>query len=457
MGKRIAATSSLGLLVRYRDFGLVWTAGLISMVGDWVLWIVLPIRVYELTGSSLATAGLVASAVGPRIVFGSFAGVFVDRWDRRRTMMFASLLQAVVIVPLLLIDAREAIWVAYPVIALASTFATFSEPAENAFLPRLVPEEELVAANALNALNNNLARLVGPAVGGVLYLAGGLTLVTVADSATFLVAALLLALVRAVGRPDRSEHADDEPTTPAGALARVGHEWVDGLKTIRRSRPVLVILAVSGATAIGEGIFAVMFLIWVTEALSGGVPQLGWFMSAQAIGGLLGALVIGSVARRFTPERLFGLGLFAFGILDLLLFNYPLVLSGIALGLVLIVLVGIPSVAASSGGQTLIQRDVPDRYRGRVFAALGTTSATLMLVATLVAGVVGQTVGPIAMLNVQGAVYVVSGVVVLVLLAPARLARAARVRDPLQPLPVSAASSASASSGEKPHGPGLPG
>src|SRR6186997_2039331 len=268
MGKRIAATSSLGLLVRYRDFGLVWTAGLISMMGDWVLWIVLPIRVYELTGSSLATAGLVAAAVGPRIVFGSFAGVFVDRWDRRRTMMFASLLQAVVIVPLLLIDDRGAIWLAYPVIALASTLATFSEPAENAFLPRLVPEKELVAANALNALNNNLARLVGPAVGGVLYLAGGLTLVTVADSATFLVAALLLALVRAVGRPDRSEHADDEPTTPAGALARVAHEWIDGLRTIRRSQPVLVILGVSGATAVGEGIFAVMFLIWVTEALS---------------------------------------------------------------------------------------------------------------------------------------------------------------------------------------------
>jgi MFS family permease len=151
-------------------------------------------------------------------------------------------------------------------------------------------------------------------------------------------------------------------------------------------------------------------------------------MSAQAVGGLLGALVIGYFAGRFTPERLFGVGLLVFGILDLLLFNYPLVLSGIALGLVLIVLVGIPSVAASSGRQTLLQRDVPDRYRGRVFAALGTTSAALTLLATLVAGVVGETVGPIAMLIVQGAAYVVSGVVVLVLLTPIRLARA-RARE----------------------------
>ena len=422
MGRRIAANSSLQLLVHHRDFSLVWIAGLISMMGDWVLWIVLPIRVYELTGSSFATAGLVASLVAPQIVFGSFAGVFVDRWDRRRTMMFASLLQAAVILPLLLIDTRELIWIAYPVIALSAMLFTFSEPAENAFLPRLVPETELVQANALNALNNSLARLIGPALGGILYLGGGLMLVTVADAATFLGAALLLALVRVGGRPDRAEQVD-EPTTAAGALARVGHEWVDGLRSIRRSRPVSVILAVAGATAIGEGIFSVMFLIWVTQALSGGVPELGWFMSAQAVGGLLGALVIGFFARRFTPERLFGLGLLAFGILDLVLFNYPLVLSGIALGLILIVLVGIPSVAANAGRQTLLQRDVPDQYRGRVFAALGTTAAALMLVATLVAGVVGERVGPIAMLNVQGAAYVLSGVAVLVLLAPVRLAR----------------------------------
>src|SRR3954453_3544645 len=122
MKKRIAANPSIHLLVHHRDFSLVWTAGLISMMGDWALWIVLPIRVYELTGSSLATGGLVASLVGAQLVFGSFAGpaaapvacrsgpqsfsgpfpaASVARWARRRTMLSASLLQAVVILPLL--------------------------------------------------------------------------------------------------------------------------------------------------------------------------------------------------------------------------------------------------------------------------------------------------------------------------------------------------------------------
>ena len=427
MGKRIATNSSVQLLAHHRDFSLVWTAGLISMMGDWILWIVLPIRIYELTGSSFETAGLVASLVAPQIVFGSFAGVFVDRWDRRRTMMFASLLPGGGDRSLLLVDARGMIWIAYPVIARlgdalhvlgagrerfpASARARVrARPGER---PQRAQQQPRTACRA-GARRRPLPRGWADARHG-------------RRRGDVCLAALLLALVRVGGRPETAEHAD-EPTTASGALARVGHEWVDGLRSIRRSRPVTVILAVAGATAIGEGIFSVMFLIWITEALSGGVPQLGWFMSAQAVGGLLGALVIGFFARRFTPERLFGFGLLAFGILDLVLFNYPLVLSGLALGLVLIVLVGIPSVAAMSGRQTLLQRDVPDQYRGRVFAALGTTSAALMLVATLTAGIVGETVGPIAMLNVQGAAYIVSGVVVLVLLAPMRLARA-RTRE----------------------------
>src|SRR5215208_3329936 len=241
----------LRLLLRRRDFALVWTAGLISMMGDWVLWIALPIRVYELTGSALATAAVIASLVAPEIVLGSIAGVFVDRWDRRRTMVIANALQAVALLPLFLIDSEAAIWFAYPVMAVSAALFTFTEPAENAFLPRLVPDDELTTANALNALNNSLARLVGPAVGGALFLAGGLGLVAAVDALTFLVAAALVAAVRASGAPEPREQSEDDA---AHALVRVGRERVDGLRVIRRSRIVSVVLGVTAATAIGEGI-----------------------------------------------------------------------------------------------------------------------------------------------------------------------------------------------------------
>src|SRR4051812_16418604 len=102
--KRLAAGSSLALLVRHRSFACVWSAGLVSMIGDWMLWVVLPIRVYELSGSPLATAVLIAALLCPQLLLGSFAGVLVDRWDRRRTMVATSALQAVAVLPLLLVD-----------------------------------------------------------------------------------------------------------------------------------------------------------------------------------------------------------------------------------------------------------------------------------------------------------------------------------------------------------------
>src|SRR3712207_6375986 len=143
------------------------------MIGGWALWIVLPIYVYETTGSTLATSGVVAAVVAPGVLLGSVAGVFVDRWDRRRTLVATNLLQVAATLPLLAASDEARVWLVYPVIVASATIAQFASPAENAFLPRLVPDADLVGANALNALNNNLARLVGPVLGGALVAATG--------------------------------------------------------------------------------------------------------------------------------------------------------------------------------------------------------------------------------------------------------------------------------------------
>jgi MFS family permease len=408
--------TGLGLLVRRREFGLVWTGALVSMMGDWILWIALPIRVFELTGSALAVGLLVAARVAPAIIFGTVAGVLVDRWDRRRVLVVANLLQAAALLPLLLVDSPATVWLAYPVIAASAVLFSFTDPAESAYLPRLVAGSELAEANALNSLNNSLARLVGPAAGGLLFVLGGLHGVVIVDAVTFFAGAALIAAVRTPGLPEGAADDGDPPAAASSALRRLAREWLDGLRVIRSSRVVSVILGVNAATAIGEGVFAVMFLIWVQRTLLGGAAEYGSLMSAQAIGGVLGGLFAGWFARRLPPARLFGLGLIVFGLLDALLFNYPLVLSGIALGVIVIAVVGVPGVALLAARQTLIQTQVPDRYLGRVFSALGTTAALLMLGSTLIAGAVGDAASPIALLNVQALAYVASGVGVLWLL-----------------------------------------
>src|SRR3954451_12398903 len=154
------------LLSQRRDLRLLLAAGLVSMTGDWILGIGLTYSVYAITGSTLASAVTLLASFVPQVVAGSVAGVFVDRWDRKRTMVACNLLLAVGLVPLVLLDTFERIWVVYIVLVWESVIEVFFAPAEQAMLPRLVEDEELVTANALNSQNQQLSRLVGFGVGG---------------------------------------------------------------------------------------------------------------------------------------------------------------------------------------------------------------------------------------------------------------------------------------------------
>jgi len=407
----------LSPLLRNRDFALAWIGGLVSMLGGWALWIALPLHVYQVSGSALATSGVVAALVVPGILLGSVAGVFVDRWNRKTTLVAGNVLLAAATLPLLAVG-ESRLWVVYPIVFLLEVIEQFTGPAENAFLPRLVPEADLLAANSLNALNNNLARLGGPALGGALYATAGLGGVVVVDAASFLVGAALLAAIRSSGAVQATGEAADAVVR---RWRRVWLDWREGLRVVRRKRAVGVVFTVSALTSFGEGIFAVMFAVWVRDVLEGGVPELGWLQSSQAVGGLLGGLFGAYAARRLAPERLYGLGLLAFGTFDLALFNYPLLLDGVWIGSALMILVGIPSVSSQAGRATILQSHVDDAFRGRVFGSLSTSSSLLLFAGTTTAGITGALLGPIALLNFQGGAYVVAGLFVLVALAPGLL------------------------------------
>ena len=139
---------------RNRNFSLLWLAGLVSLLGNWMLIAALPFHIYAVTGSALATSAWLMAYILPGVLFGSVAGVFVDRWDRRRTMLIVSVLQMLVMPFLLLVNSPEWIWIVYVVGFLESTLSQFFGPAESALLPNLVGEEHLVSANSLNALRS---------------------------------------------------------------------------------------------------------------------------------------------------------------------------------------------------------------------------------------------------------------------------------------------------------------
>ncbi|MEA2609865.1 MAG: hypothetical protein QOJ75_2108, partial [Chloroflexota bacterium] len=293
--------------LRNRNYALLWSGGLISDLGDWTLLIALPVFVFQLTGSALTTSTVFVAELVPALIVGQLAGVLVDRWDRRQILVVVGVVQAALLLPLLAVTTTDRLWIIYLVAALQSCLARLASPAKAALIPSLVPREQLTAANSLNAVSDNLARLVGSPIGGLAIQLLGLVGVVAVDAVTFLVSALLAAQIRVrkeVAAP-RAPEADSQPlaapsTGSAGAPpgASLVADWLDGLRTIRRTPPLPAILSIGALSQVAQGIFVVLFVVFVLRELNGTGGDVGLIRGMQAIGGVIGGIVVGWLGRR---------------------------------------------------------------------------------------------------------------------------------------------------------------
>jgi Na+/melibiose symporter-like transporter len=398
------------LLAGRPDLRLVLSAGLISGSGDWILTIGLIYRVYAVTGSTVASALTMASSFAPQVLFGAVAGVFADRWDRKRTMIVADLLLAAGLLPLLLVHHAAQVWIVFAVMFAEGAVQQFFSPAQQAMVPRLVPDGELLTANALAGQVSNVSRLAGSALGGILAAAGGIIAVTIVDAASFVLSAALLVFVRASGRTA-------SPGTAGGSvrarIALIGDELRDGLRLTARHRVLRALMIFALVTSVGEGIMGTLFTPFVEHVLHGSSQEFGLVVAAQAVGGIAGGLVAASFGHRVRASRLLSWGAIGFGLVDLAIFLYPLGYAEVWPAAVGMIIVGIPGALCLAGLITLFQRSSEDSYRGRVFGAISTLEGVTILAGTLGAGYLSRFAGIIGVLAIQGGGYVVAGLAML--------------------------------------------
>jgi MFS family permease len=453
-------------LLRRRDFGLLWAGGLISETGDWFLLVGLPVWVLQLTGSSLVTATVFLVGLLPGLVVGPLAGVLVDRWDRRRTLVAVSLAQAAFLLPLLAVDGRDRLWIVYLVMAVEAALAQLNDPARNALVPSLVARADLVGANALIGLNSNLARLVGSPLGGILVEVAGLPGLVIGDAVSFLLGAALIALVRSDAGRAHAGQSPANPRAPEPALAVPGppegepnrqadrapevvhsphpgppragvvREWVDGLRVTVGDRGLRWGLVVNGLAGVAQGIFTVLFVLFVTRVLGGDGADVGLLRGVQAIGGLLGGVLVVGLASRLEAGRLLGVSLLVFAAIDLAIWNGPVLTTADWLYLGLFVAAGIPGVGVLTGLTSLVQERTAEAYLGRVFATYLGSFNGLMALGMLLAGLLGDTLGVVAVLNAQAGLGLLAGLIAVATLGRRvprdRYPRASkRVRMPL--------------------------
>jgi Na+/melibiose symporter-like transporter len=207
-------------------------------------------------------------------------------------------------------------------------------------------------------------------------------------------------------RTDTLEHQ------AATAWRRLAAEWRDGLGVVWRHPVLRAVLVFFAITRIGEGLTATLFVPWTTDVLGSDSAGYGWLLSTQAIGGLAGAFIIGRMGSRIDPLRLLIVGATIFGLIDLVLFTYPVLFPYIGPALVGMVIVGVPGAAIMAGISTLEQTQAGDSHRGRVIGAMGAVAGLGSLIGAVAAGFLGEVLPIVALLIVQGSGYVIGGLTV---------------------------------------------
>ena len=180
--------------LRITDFRRLWLGQIVSVVGDKIHTIAMAMMVYSITGSMLQMGVMLGVTLLPAALFGLPAGVYVDRWDRRRTMMIADIIRAAIVVSIPFVVGYS-IWWAYGLAFVASTVSLFFIPAKRSMIPDLVGTEQLMAANSLDNASEAIAEIVGLGLGAAMVATVGYSWAFTIDGITFLVSAASIAMI----------------------------------------------------------------------------------------------------------------------------------------------------------------------------------------------------------------------------------------------------------------------
>jgi MFS family permease len=383
--------ASLSLLRRNRDFRRLYLASLISLGGDWFLIVSLFGLVLELTDQAVAVALTVAAQDLTYFLASPFAGVLADRLDRRRLMVAADLARAVTVLGFLFVRTEDTIWVLYLLLAVVALFSAVFEPASAAALPNLVEERDLSTANALSGSLWGTMLAVGAGLGGVVAAVLGRDAAIAIDAASFVLSAALILRIRTPFSRAREPHEH----------ASVHEDVVETVRYARRDHRVLALIGVKFGWGMAGGVLVVIPVLAI-DTFDAGEIGLGLLLAARGVGALLGPFagraMLGPRDRRMFLAISISLGVFGVG--------YALA------GLAPTLLVAMPIVAFAhvGGGSTWtlsgygLQRIVPDRIRGRIFAFDGMLVTLTFGASSILTGVLADAYGAPTTAVVMGGV-----------------------------------------------------
>jgi MFS family permease len=364
----------LTLLRTNRNFRLLYFGQAISQLGDWFNAVAVYALLLDLTGSATAVAWMMITQYLPVALVGPMAGVVVDRVDRRRLMIVADVVRGVLIVGLLLVRRRDEVWIAYVVMALTVAASAFFEPARTATIPNVTSAEELLPANALAAATWSAMLAIGASVGGIVTAVFGRDVAFVANAASFFCSALCILKTRYDATPVVSPQAAGPAAAATTGFRRFAtltgvSDLVDGLRYVRGQSYVAILICVKAGWGLAGGVLLLLTVFGqrVFPVGHGSAAGIGVLYGARGLGAGLGPIalrwILGQQPARL--RRAIGPAFFMVGAFYMILAGAPTL--PLAAACVLLAHFGGSILWVFS--TVLLQLEVPDHFRGRVFAA----------------------------------------------------------------------------------------
>jgi MFS family permease len=390
----------------------------VSSIGDWLYLVALLVIVYERSQDAVLLGIVGAARVLPYVILSVPAGIVADRYDRRLVLLATDLARGAIMLAMAAIvglgGADAPLWPIVALAILATCFSSFFGPTIGAFLPSLVGDESrLGPANSAWASLDNLAFIIGPAIGGVLIALSGLTAAFLLNAVSFVaIAAVLWRLPSTRGGAAAAEPAPAEPGSEP-APAEPTAQRVPSTRAILVPVAGLAFLDVVASFAFGG--LSVLTVVLANSTLHGGEEATGYLNAAIGVGGLVGALVSGALLLRpsLAPPLIGGAALLALGFAGLG------AVDSVGPALVAMTVASAGSLLVEVVDATIFQRVVPDAMRGRALGVIATVSTLAYAGGSFALPILADALGTGPVLAVSGAAVFGATIVTLVAVGPA--------------------------------------
>jgi len=384
-------------VLKNRTFLILWGGQIVSMLGDALFSLALMWWVVSVTGSGVAVSFVALATSVPRLVLAPLVGVYVDRVDKRRMMLFADTLLGVVTLGMTILFWRGHF--SLPLIigsaAVLGAASSLDGPAYEATIPAVVGKNQLVRANSLMQTANSVIGLLAPALSGVVIAVAGVGVAILANSISFFIAAITLLLIRLPAQLRVVKKRSFGRDLKEGAKFILGHGLL---------YPMLLYAALINLSLAP---ISVSMPLLVTSVLRGGPQLLGLFGSFQSGGVLVASLLLSAKpAILAATGKVMIFSLIALGVFTVFIARAnsapQVLLGGAAVGFVLVV--------ANVASRTIWQREVPEELRGRAFTARDAVSGALRPMGQAITGPLVDSLGPVWMIAGAGVLCAVGGI-----------------------------------------------